>query len=235
MSHTPAPGLPPASGTLPTDQDGAYAWLHALEQGLTTSNLSQQALSQQISVVQAQLEELLAAVGPTHQAASHSPTTIPDTPSDLPLDLPGSEPLPVIAGSPSQFESSHPSKIHPPVPPAPVFKLAVRWLPTSALLQALVPPVCIPAAPVAASKLSMGVPMDINTAHCKGPLPTSVYHCCSKPSHWAQDCPEGFDVCYLSSDERGVLIAELLAARVLSPEISMEPLKEVAELAEEDF
>ncbi|KAG6827348.1 hypothetical protein H0H92_012146 [Tricholoma furcatifolium] len=64
MSHTLASDLPPASGTLPTDQDNAYAWLHALEQGLTTSNLSQQALSQQISVVQAQLKELLAAVRP---------------------------------------------------------------------------------------------------------------------------------------------------------------------------
>ncbi|KAG6808318.1 hypothetical protein H0H92_004526 [Tricholoma furcatifolium] len=93
MSHTPAPGLPPASGTLLTNQDDAYAWLHALEQGLITSNISQQALSQQISVVQAQLEELLAAVCPTPQAASHSPTTIPDTPSNLLLDPPRSEPL----------------------------------------------------------------------------------------------------------------------------------------------
>ncbi|KAG6805474.1 hypothetical protein H0H92_015240 [Tricholoma furcatifolium] len=100
MSHTPAPGLPPASGTLPTDQDDAYARLHALEQGLTTSNLSQQALSQQISVVQAQLEELLAAVRPTPQAVSHGPTTIPDTPSDLPSDPPGSESLPVATDTP---------------------------------------------------------------------------------------------------------------------------------------
>ncbi|KAG6822873.1 hypothetical protein H0H92_012222, partial [Tricholoma furcatifolium] len=100
MSHTPAPGLPPASGTLPTDQDDAYARLHALEQGLTTSNLSQQALSQQISVVQAQLEELLAAVRPTSQAVSHGPTTIPDTPSDPPLDPPGSESLPVATDTP---------------------------------------------------------------------------------------------------------------------------------------
>ncbi|KAG6806140.1 hypothetical protein H0H92_012526 [Tricholoma furcatifolium] len=100
MSHTPAPGLPPASGTLPTDQDDAYARLHALEQGLTTSNLSQQALSQQISVVQAQLEELLAAVRPTPQAVSHGPTMIPDTPFDPPLDPPGSEPLPVATDTP---------------------------------------------------------------------------------------------------------------------------------------
>ncbi|KAG6825346.1 hypothetical protein H0H92_004014 [Tricholoma furcatifolium] len=88
------------SGTLPSDQDNVYAQLHALEQGLTTSNLSQQALSQQISVVQAQLKELLAAVCPTPQVASHGPTTAPDTSSNPPLDPPGFEPLPVAIDTP---------------------------------------------------------------------------------------------------------------------------------------
>ncbi|KAG6807849.1 hypothetical protein H0H92_006217 [Tricholoma furcatifolium] len=178
MSHIPPPGLPPASGTLPTDQDDPYTWLHALEQGLTTSNLSQQALSQQISVVQAQLKELLAAVHPTPQAASHSPTTI-----------------------------------HPFAAPAPTPKLAVHCLPAPALLQALAPPVRVPAAPIAAPKLSMGVPMDIDTAHHKGPLPTSICCHCSKPG--------------LSGGED--------AAAVSSLQILMESPEEVAEPAEEDF
>ncbi|KAG6808090.1 hypothetical protein H0H92_005419 [Tricholoma furcatifolium] len=50
--------------------------------------------------MQAQLEELLAAVCLPPQAAFHSPTTIPDTSSDLPLDPPGSEPLPVVTDTP---------------------------------------------------------------------------------------------------------------------------------------
>ncbi|KAG6805969.1 hypothetical protein H0H92_013193, partial [Tricholoma furcatifolium] len=66
-----------------------------------------------------------------------------------------------------QFESSHPSKLRPSAPPAPAPKLAVRWLPALAPLQALAPPVRAPAAPVAAPKLSMGVPMDINAARRK--------------------------------------------------------------------
>ncbi|KAG6808319.1 hypothetical protein H0H92_004527 [Tricholoma furcatifolium] len=82
-----------------------------------------------------------------------------------------------------QFESSHPSKFWPAAPPAPAPKLTVRWLPAPASLQALAPPVCIPAAPVTALKLSMGVPMDINAAHHKEPLPTSVCRRCSKPGH----------------------------------------------------
>ncbi|KAG6823985.1 hypothetical protein H0H92_008392 [Tricholoma furcatifolium] len=138
-----------------------------------------------------------------------------------------------------QFESSHPSKLHPLAPPAPAPKLAVRWLPAPALLQALVPSVRAPAAPVAAPKLSVGVPMDINAARRKGPLPASVCHRCGKPGHWARDCPDGFDVRYLSSDERGALIAELLAAEdiagVPSPEILAESPEEATELAEEDF
>ncbi|KAG6822575.1 hypothetical protein H0H92_013331, partial [Tricholoma furcatifolium] len=126
-----------------------------------------------------------------------------------------------------QFESSHPSKLCPSAPPAP------------APLQALAPPVRAPAAPLAAPKLSMGVPMDIDAARRKGTLPASVCHCCGKPGHWARDCPEGFGVRYLSSEERGVLITELLAAEdaagVPSPEILTESLEEATEPAEEDF
>ncbi|KAG6824980.1 hypothetical protein H0H92_005244 [Tricholoma furcatifolium] len=120
-----------------------------------------------------------------------------------------------------QFELLHPSKLCPSAPPAPIPKLAVRWLPAPAQLQALAPPVRAPAAPVAAPKLSMGVPMDIDAARRKGPLPTSVCRCCGKPGHWA------------------LLITELLAtedaAGVPSPEILTESPEEATEPAEEDF
>ena len=138
-----------------------------------------------------------------------------------------------------QFEEFHAIQSRPPILPAPSAKPPARWAP--APLPAPAPQGLVPWAPAAAlpAKVSIGVPMDINTARRKGGVPPSVCHCCGKPGHWACSCPKGLNVRYLSANERDALIMELLAAKdatgVPSPEVMDRTLEDGEEDPLEDF
>ncbi|PPR07897.1 hypothetical protein CVT24_002828 [Panaeolus cyanescens] len=51
-------------------------------------------------------------------------------------------------------------------------------------------------APTPASSLSLGVPMDIDCTRSTQYAP-GVCRCCQKPGHFAQECPQGFDICLI--------------------------------------
>ncbi|KAG5352646.1 hypothetical protein C0989_001268 [Termitomyces sp. Mn162] len=72
-------------------------------------------------------------------------------------------------------------------------------------------PVLTPAIP-AACPLLPGIPMDIDTAkQLYAALP--LCQRCQKPGHFAQHCPLGLEVCYLSMAEQEELLLQLLAAK----------------------
>ena len=80
MPATSASDLPPAPGTPVPAQDDAYAWLQAVEQGLSTSNTTQLALSQQLSTMQAQLKELILSIHSTSLGVTSHPSVLSNAP-----------------------------------------------------------------------------------------------------------------------------------------------------------
>ncbi|KAG5348927.1 hypothetical protein C0989_007125, partial [Termitomyces sp. Mn162] len=72
-------------------------------------------------------------------------------------------------------------------------------------------PALAPAAP-AACPLSLGIPMDVDVAQ---QLCMALLLCqrCKKPEHFAQHCPLGLEVHYLSAAEQEELLLQLLAAK----------------------
>ena len=97
MPATSASDLPPAPGTPVPAQDDAYAWLQAVEQGLSTSNTTQLALSHQLSAMQAQLKELLSSMRSTSLGVTPSPSNLINAPLLLTLDHSSAGVLPAAA------------------------------------------------------------------------------------------------------------------------------------------
>ena len=81
--------------------------------------------------------------------------------------------------------------------------------------------------------------MDIDAARRKGGVPPFMCCYCGKSGHWARNCLEGLDVCYLSANKRDMLIMELLAAKdaagIPSPEVMDRTSEEGEGDALEDF
>ena len=121
-----------------------------------------------------------------------------------------------------QFEAFHTFWSCLLMPSTPPTKPPVYWalaiLPVPAAAPAIQGPA--PWAP-AVAKISIGVPIDIDTARREGGVPTSMCCHCRKPRHWACSCMEGLDMCYLLVNKQHVLIMELPkdAIGVLSPEV----------------
>ncbi|KAG5348813.1 hypothetical protein C0989_007996 [Termitomyces sp. Mn162] len=73
-----------------------------------------------------------------------------------------------------------------------------------------VTPFCaLPVAPPC--PLLQGVPMDVDASHQRSSTPL-LCRCCGKAGHFTRYCPQGLEVCYLSSSEQEELLAQLLAA-----------------------
>ena len=78
-------------------------------------------------------------------------------------------------------------------------------MPTSA--QPPQPPLC----PFQQHMLPLGILMDINARHAKQP---SLTYChCGGISYFGQDCPTGFNICFLSQDNHEDLLESLLALK----------------------
>ena len=97
MPATLASEPPPAPGTSVPAQDDAYAQLQAVELGLFTSNTTQLALSQQLSTMQAQLEELISSMHSASLGVTPSPSALSNAPLLPTLDHSPSGVLPVAA------------------------------------------------------------------------------------------------------------------------------------------
>ncbi|KAG5333760.1 hypothetical protein C0989_004952 [Termitomyces sp. Mn162] len=72
-------------------------------------------------------------------------------------------------------------------------------------------PALTPATP-AACPLLLGIPMDVDVAQQLHATPLLCWRC-KKPGHFAQHCPMGLEVCYLSMTEQEGLLLQLLATK----------------------
>ena len=83
--------------------------------------------------------------------------------------------------------------------------------------------------------------MEIDAAWCKNPT-LMFYRRCGEPRHFARECPKGYNVRYMTVDERQDWIkhllskADVVATQTLTPDLETTegPPKEVSK-PEEDF
>ena len=124
MPATLASEPPPALGTPIPAQDDAYTWLQAVEQGLSTSNTTQLALSQQLSSMQAQLEEHISSMRSASLGVTHSPSVLSNAPL---LPTPDHSPL----ESSQQWPSPHCPLLQQQLFPNPHLQSRLPLLPLS--------------------------------------------------------------------------------------------------------